>query len=238
MASCNVCTLRKFIIRDSSSFKLRIDHFQYALFFYLAERFVITTGVGNHQMMTAQYIEWTEPNQLISSGSLGTMGSGVPFSIGCALAERNRNDFMDDCQIICIDGDSSFNMSFTDLRMIAEHKLPIKIFIMNDGRQQMVYVWQKLFHDEKYVGTINSNPNYEFLSKAFGLEYHKISQFNDFTKIEQIMKSKEPIVVECCVEPDYCLPFVAPGASLDETITDSHQLELLIQSKGTNESPC
>ena len=77
-------------------------------------------------------IKWKYPNKLITSGSLGTMGVGVPFAIGSKYGNINSN-------VIVIDGDSSFNMTSNELQTILENKLPIKIFILNDSRQQMVY---------------------------------------------------------------------------------------------------
>ena len=106
---------------------------------------IFTTGVGNHQMMTAQFITW-RAKSLMTSGSLGVMGSGLPYAIGAQLANPEKN-------VVLIDGDGSFNMSYNDLMTIKELDLPIKIFIMNDSRLQMVHVWQDLFFDKRYLGT-------------------------------------------------------------------------------------
>ena len=114
---------------------------------------VYITGVGNHQMMTAQFYRWSTPKQLLTSGSLGTMGVGVPFAIGAQIAEPEKT-------VICIDGDGSFNMTLTELGTIAEYNIPVKIAIMNDSRQQMVYVWQELFFDSNFISTTNHNPDY------------------------------------------------------------------------------
>ena len=97
-------------------------------------------------MWTAQHITWTTPGKMITSGSLGTMGVGVPFAIGSKLANEKST-------VICIDGDSSFNMTSNELQTILENKINIKIAIMNDKRQQMVYIWQKLFH---FYGQLNN----------------------------------------------------------------------------------
>ena len=89
--------------------------------------YIFTFGVGNHQMMGAQYLDWTHPINSISSGSLGVMGSSLGYAIGaCIGVEGNKT-------IICIDGDGSFNMSLTDLQTIIRYKLPIKILILNDN---------------------------------------------------------------------------------------------------------
>merc|ERR1712072_601421 len=131
-----------------------------------------TTGVGNHQMMAAQFIDWVKPRSYVSSGSLGTMGVGLPFAIGAQVGNPSST-------VILVDGDGSFNMTSSDLATVARYKLPIKIAIMNDGRQQMVWVWQKLFHGERYMATHNANPDYGMFAGSFGIGYHTVSDVKD-----------------------------------------------------------
>jgi acetolactate synthase-1/2/3 large subunit len=98
----------------------------------------VATGVGNHQMMTAQFIRWTRPRSMITSGSLGVMGAGLPYAIGAQVSNPKA-------LTILIDGDGSFNMTNMDLQTIKRYNLPVKMAVMNDARQQMVWVWQRLF---------------------------------------------------------------------------------------------
>eukprot|EP00923_Selenidium_pygospionis_P044217 GHVN01076408.1.p1 GENE.GHVN01076408.1~~GHVN01076408.1.p1 ORF type:complete len:693 (+),score=132.92 GHVN01076408.1:83-2161(+) len=98
----------------------------------------VSTGVGNHQMMSAQFFRWRRPRQVVTSGGLGTMGSGLPFAIGAQVARP-------DDLVLLIDGDGCFNMSCNEIKTVANKNLPIKIAVMNDGMQQMVASWQKLF---------------------------------------------------------------------------------------------
>ena len=171
-----------------------------------------TTGVGNHQMMAAQYIDWRFPRSIITSGSLGTMGSGLPFAIGAQLAHPNS-------QVINIDGDGSFNMTSVDLATVARLKLPIKIALMNDSRQQMVYVWQKLFFDGRITSTENENPDYKMIAQAYGIEYIRIdSKDNLVDGVNRMIESKGPVLAEFVVCPDICTPLVAPGKGLDDMI--------------------
>ena len=171
-----------------------------------------TTGVGNHQMMAAQYIDWRFPRSIITSGSLGTMGSGLPFAIGAQLAHPNS-------QVINIDGDGSFNMTSVDLATVARLKLPIKIALMNDSRQQMVYVWQKLFFDGRITSTENENPDYKMIAQAYGIEYIRIdSKDNLVDGVTRMIESKGPVLAEFVVCPDICTPLVAPGKGLDDMI--------------------
>lgn len=176
---------------------------------------LITTGVGNHQMWTCQYINWQLPNTLISSGSAGVMGVGVPFAIGAKLQEPNK-------MVICIDGDSSFNMSSTELKTIMEYNIPIKIIIMNDRRQQMVHSWQEIFFNNNIIATENKNPNYEYLAKSYNIEYlYSDSIYNIDSKLAELTSYhniNKPMILECFVEPNICFPFVQPNNALDDML--------------------
>lgn len=172
----------------------------------------ITTGVGNHQMMSAQFYNWTKPKQLLTSGSLGTMGVGVPFAIGAQIALPEQ-------KLICIDGDGSFNMTLHELGTVAEYNIPVKIAIMNDSRQQMVYVWQELFFDSNFISTTNTNPDYVMLANSFGIKAIECSEPNDLKKtVKEFIEYDGPILANFIVEPDKCYPLVPPGKNLDEML--------------------
>tara|TARA_Y100001958_G_scaffold88624_1_gene60242 strand:- start:2639 stop:4393 length:1755 start_codon:yes stop_codon:yes gene_type:complete len=179
----------------------------------------ITTGVGNHQMWTAQYIKWEHPNKLITSGSLGTMGVGVPFAIGAKLANPHST-------VICIDGDSSFNMTSNELQTILENEIPVKIIILNDNRQQMVYIWQKLFHNNNIIGTENINPYYDFLGLSYGLDTVVCNNKKSVDRcVQEIMLKTGPILGIFNIEPEMCFPLVAPGKALDDMILNNTDIE-------------
>ena len=175
-----------------------------------SERMVVSTGVGNHQMMSCQFIRWTEPRSIITSGSLGTMGFGLPAAIGAQVACPDK-------MVVLIDGDSSFNMTLNDLGTIVENKLPIKIAIMNDFRQQMVVVWQELFFDGRKVATKNTNPDYVQLAQSFGIDSFRCTTTEDLPNaVQRFIDAEGPVLVDFRVVPDICLPMVAPGKGLDE----------------------
>lgn len=179
-------------------------------------KLTFTTGVGNHQMFTAQFITWTHPGKMLTSGSAGTMGVGLPFALGAKVA--NPKD-----TVICIDGDGSFNMTSSDLQTAVENNIPIKIMIMNDSRQQMVYVWQKLFFDENYIATENNkNPCYKSLAEAYGMKALRCDSFErlDDTLDKMLEYNDGPILCDYVVEPDICLPLVSPGKALDEMLLE------------------
>jgi len=174
------------------------------------ERMVVSTGVGNHQMMSCQFFRWTTPRSIVTSGSLGTMGFGLPAAIGAQLANPDKI-------VVLVDGDSSFNMTSNDLGTVKEHQLPLKMAIMNDGRQQMVHVWQKLFFDGRMVGTENVNPDYVMMAQSYGIESFRCETLADLpAAVDRFVNAKGPILVDFGVVPDICLPMVAPGKGLDE----------------------
>ncbi|CAE8632248.1 unnamed protein product, partial [Polarella glacialis] len=171
---------------------------------------VVSTGVGNHQMMSCQFIRWTKPRQMITSGSLGVMGAGLPFCIGAQVAKP-------DCLSILIDGDGSFGMTNMDLQTVKRYQLPVKMAIMNDGRQQMVWIWQRLFFDGRYISVDNVNPDFVKLAQAYGIEAMSCDNEADLPgAIEKWLTFPGPMLMDFRVVPDICLPMVAPGKALDE----------------------
>jgi acetolactate synthase-1/2/3 large subunit len=178
---------------------------------------IFTTGVGNHQMFAAQLIDHIIPNHFITSGSLGTMGSANSMAIGAKIANPDK-------YVISIDGDQSFNM-MNDLKMILNYNIPIKMVIMNDSKQSMVNVWEKLFFNNNITATESINPNYYYLAKAYGIKCINIDKSMNkdeiYTLIEEFIEydNTKPIMLNCIVDSDYCLPLVSPGKGLDEMIT-------------------
>ena len=174
---------------------------------------IFTTGVGNHQMQAYQFIKSDYPGKIISSGSLGVMGAGLPYAIGAQIANPKK-------MVCLIDGDGSFNMTLNDLKTIVEYNLPIKIFIMNNSVQAMVNVWEKLFYNNRITATENNNnPNYDDLAKSFGISAIKCTKGSDVESfVEAVINFDGPILCEFKIENDYCLPLVAPGKALDDMI--------------------
>lgn len=177
------------------------------------KKFVITTGVGNHQMFVSMYINFRNPNCILTSGSSGTMGVCVPYLIGASYTNKNA-------MLIGIDGDGSFNMSYNELQNIQKYKIPIKLFIMNDGHLQMVRTWQHKFFKGNEIATKSYNPDYSKIAEAWGISYIRIESKTDLENIDLQYKlsTNEPIIFDCKIESTYCLPLVAPGKPLHEMI--------------------
>lgn len=187
----------------------------------LIDNTIITTGVGNHQMMAAQFINWKKPKSMISSGSLGVMGVGLPYAIGCQIANRDQ-------LIIDVDGDGSFNHTLSDLKTIVENDLPIKIAIMNDGYQSMVRVWEELFYDGRITATkLKKNPDYEKLAESFGMMSLKVENSIELReKMTEFLTYPGPILCDFRVYTDKCLPLVAPGKALDDLIMHTDNISI------------
>ncbi len=183
---------------------------------------VFSTGVGIHQMVSAQLITWTQPKQMVSSGSLGTMGVALGFVIGCKLANGHK-------MCIAVDGDGSFNMTFTELKTVAEQKIPIKIMILDNESQMMVEYWQRLFHDERYLAVTNTvNPDYGKLADSFGIKNLYVDCEENLPEVmNQFLfdDPEEPVLLHARIERTPCLPLVAPGAPLQDMILEDKETE-------------
>jgi acetolactate synthase-1/2/3 large subunit len=184
---------------------------------------IFSTGVGIHQMVTAQLITWTKPRQMLSSGSLGTMGVALGYCIGAKLANCDK-------MVIAVDGDGSFNMTFTELKTVAEQNIPIKIMILDNESQMMVEYWQRLFHDARRIAVTNTkNPEYTKLAAAFGIKSiiceseHELEE-----KMRQFLfdDPDAPVLFHVRTEKTPCLPLVAPGQPLDDMILEDVDVEV------------
>ncbi len=178
---------------------------------------IFSTGVGIHQMVAAQLVTWTQPRQMLSSGSLGTMGVALGYCIGAKLANGEK-------MCIAIDGDGSFNMTFTELKTVAEQGIPVKIMILDNESQMMVEYWQRLFHQSRFLAVTNTkNPNYSTLADAFGIKNLYCDAEED---LEETMKKflfedpDKPVLFHVRIERTPCLPLVAPGQPLDDMILE------------------
>jgi acetolactate synthase-1/2/3 large subunit len=168
-----------------------------------------TTDVGQHQMWSAQLIN-CEPKKWISSSGLGTMGYGLPAAIGAKVANPNQD-------VICISGDSSFQMSLQELGTISQYKLGIKTLIINNGWQGMVRQWQESFYGNRFSNSYmrNGMPNFSELAKAYNMEGFRV---NSFKELEELMieineKNIAAIIDVNVIENENCYPMVAPGRS-------------------------
>jgi acetolactate synthase-1/2/3 large subunit len=196
---------------DKSSSTVKPQHIIEELCSQTDGKAIITTGVGQNQMWAAQFYKFSRPRQLISSGGLGTMGYGLPASIGAQVAKPKET-------VIDIDGDHSFNMTMTELATAVENKLPIKVCILNNGYMGMVRQWQELFYGRRYSKSYLVNPEYSAVAEALGAVGMTVDKKADVSKaIKAMLAEKKPCVVDFRIEREENVwPMVAAGKSLNE----------------------
>ena len=172
---------------------------------------IIVTGVGQHQMWAAQFYKFSRPRHFITSGGLGTMGFGLPAAIGVQTAYPDK-------LVIDIDGDSSFNMTLTELSTAVQYKLPIKVCLINNGYMGMVRQWQELFYQKRYSKSYLQNPDFAKLAEAFGAVGMTVEKKADVKNaIRKMIEEKKPCVVDFRVEREENVwPMVAAGKSIHE----------------------
>ncbi|MSQ31585.1 MAG: biosynthetic-type acetolactate synthase large subunit [Dehalococcoidia bacterium] len=174
---------------------------------------VITTGVGQHQMWAAQFMNISRPRQLITSGGLGTMGFEVPAAMGAAVACPDR-------AVWTICGDGGFQMTFQEIATMVDERLPVKMAIMNNGFLGMVRQWQELFYANNYVAVAMSQPDFLKIAEAYGICGIRVtarSQVDD--AIREAAAYPGPVILDFRVEAEGNVwPMVPAGAALHETI--------------------
>ena len=188
----------------------------------------IITGVGQNQMWAAQHYLYDKPNTFISSGGLGTMGFGLPASVGVKVGRP-------DSPVWCIDGDGSFQMTIQELATIQQERLAIKIAIMNNGYLGMVRQWQELFYERRYVATPLSGPDFVKVAQAYGIPGLKVTRKEDVVPaIEQAMAAQGPFLIDFAIEPEENVyPMVPPGASLAELLEEPKKEEAIWPQRST-----
>ncbi len=181
---------------------------------------IVSTGVGQHQMWAAQYFDFTEPRRWLTSGSMGTMGFGLPAAIGAQFARR-------DMLVIDIDGDASIRMNLGELETVTTYDLPVKVVVLNNCGDGMVRQWQKLFFKGRFSATDKSLHKKDFIkaAEADGFPYAvRLDRVEDLPRvIAEFIAFDGPAFLEVMIDPDACVyPMVGPGASYAQMITGEH----------------
>jgi acetolactate synthase I/II/III large subunit len=178
---------------------------------------IIATGVGQHQMWAAQYCDFREPRLWLTSGSMGTMGFGLPAAIGAQVANPDR-------LVIDIDGDASVRMNIGELETVTTYDLPVKVCILNNVGDGMVRQWQKLFFGGRMASTDKSLHKKDFVraAQADGFRFaERLTRKADVPRVvADWLRFKGPAFLEVMIDPDAGVyPMVGPGQGYDSMIT-------------------
>ena len=178
---------------------------------------IISTGVGQHQMWAAQYFDFRRPRLWLTSGSMGTMGFGLPAAIGAQFANP-------DTLVIDIDGDASIRMNIGELETVTTYNLPVKVVVLNNFGDGMVKQWQKLFFKGRLSASDKSLHKKDFVKAAMADGFTwalRLDRKEDVPRvIEEFIRHPGPAFLEVLIDPEAGVyPMVGPGQSYDEMIT-------------------
>jgi acetolactate synthase-1/2/3 large subunit len=182
-------------------------------------RAIVTSDVGQHQMWAAQFIRFNDPRLWINSGGLGAMGFGLPSAIGAQFARPDK-------LVFSIVGDGGFQMSIPELATIANHALPIKIIVVNNGYLGMVRQWQELFYNNRLSQVeLNTFPDAEKLAGAYGFKGRTIESVHQLAPaLEEAVREPGPYLLNVRVTPlENVYPMVPSGGAINEMVLGAPQ---------------
>jgi acetolactate synthase-1/2/3 large subunit len=181
---------------------------------------IISTGVGQHQMWAAQYFDYKHPRLWLTSGSMGTMGFGLPAAIGAQFAKPDH-------LVIDVDGDASIRMNLGELETATTYELPVKVLVLNNFGDGMVKQWQKLYYKGRLSASDKSLRKKDFIkaAEADGFEYAvRLERKQDMQRVvRDWLEFEGPAFLEVIIDPDAGVyPMVGPGLAYDQMITGDH----------------
>ena len=177
---------------------------------------ILVTDVGQNQMLSARYFKFKQPNSIVTSGGLGTMGFGLPAAIGAKIGRPDR-------QVCLFVGDGGLQMTIQELGTILEFKVPVKIILLNNNFLGMVRQWQELFYDKHYSQTPMINPDYVTLCKSYGIKAEDVVKREDLdAAIKRMLDSEEAYLLNVCIKPyNLVFPMTPAGSNVDNIMLNA-----------------
>ena len=188
----------------------------------------ICTEVGQHQMWAAQYLTFEEPHRWMTSGGLGTMGYGLPSSVGVQMAHPGS-------LVINVAGEASWLMNMQEMGTAVQYRLPVKQFILNNERLGMVRQWQELLHGQRYSHSWSEAlPDFVKLADAFGGKGFRVDNPTDLDDaIKEMLAYDGPVIFDCRVEKhENCFPMIPSGKAHNEMLMGEADTKGAIGAKG------
>ena len=181
---------------------------------HLGENTAVCTDVGQHQMWSAQNLNFRTARRFASSGGLGTMGYGFGAAIGAAYGTGERS--------VLITGDGSFGMNLNELATAVRYNVPVVVVIMNNGVLGMVRQWQTLFYEKHYSNSVlERKTDFAAFAKAFGADGEAVTTPEELdAALGRAFAYDGPYIIDCKIDKDeFVLPMLPPGGSMDDIIT-------------------
>jgi acetolactate synthase-1/2/3 large subunit len=200
--------------QDSEDSEIKPQYMVEAIYEATGGNAIVTSDVGQHQMWAAQYFHFPEPRRWINSGGLGTMGFGLPAAMGAAVA-------CPDTPVVCLAGDGSVQMNMQELATCVIEKIPVKVFIMNNGYLGMVRQWQELFWDKRYSHVdMSGSPDFAKLADAYGALGMRITKKDELVEgMRTALAADGPVVVDVAVtKEENCYPMIPAGQAARDMV--------------------
>ncbi len=205
---------KEYPLRYEAEGQIKPQYVIQQIFEIAGDRAIIATEVGQHQMWTAQYYQFSKARTMITAGGLGAMGFGLPAAIGAQVGNP-------EAIVVDIAGDGSIQMNIQELATISQYNLPVKVIILNNGVLGMVRQWQELFNDKRYSQIqLVGNPDFVKLAEAYGIKSYRVTDPDQVPSVlQEVIAYSGPVVVEFVIPPEEnVFPFVPEGNPITEML--------------------